>query len=279
MASLEDWAAMDETEIASESESTWDSSEQTDVFPPNSVQTQSQYLKRHCPGIFAQKRAEANLSKPKYKPFRPIYRDSQGGKENERQVFMECPTLFMSRTYYLNLNGLKQVAIGLKKTGETFSVSVILSHIRIPSKHLEMTLREWQELRSHFNTFRAIFRYKGENYPEMQPIEFGNLLVTLELMFKKPTISITDKILNTKFNFQDSTFQSLRWFEGAINGYAKFCERMIACWNASQNQANINLTPLEDGLKNQLQTELAVFGFIDSPFQPPKPTHAFGVQQ
>lgn len=127
-----------------------------------------------------------------------------------RSEQQDQPLLILSTTYFLNFNGLKTITIGLR-ADQGFTPKIVFSHIKIPSRHVELTVEDFNILKSHFNLFSELFAKNDPSIVLRKVTDFENYSINLERLFDHNTVSLIDKTHNSKFSFQKTVFDSIVW--------------------------------------------------------------------
>ena len=165
------------------------------------------------------------------------------------------PMLILASTYFLNFSGLKQITVGLRPDAK-FAVKIVFSHLKVPSRHVELSVEDFEELCKHFDLFRQVFETTETG---AKTLEFKNFDVLLESMFEKPTVTLLDKNSGAKFSFQAGIFDALVWQESNVRTAMQTCR-----WLGSQLRTLDlgKVTDQSDPLIRQAVSELKTYGCL-----------------
>lgn len=132
-----------------------------------------------------------------------------------RNEMQDQPLLILPTTYALNFSACKQITIG-NCADENFAVKIIFSHLKVPSRHLEMTLEDFAQFRTHFPLFTDLFNTNDTDVSLMKTFEHPSFVLVLENMYGNATVSMISRRCSAKFSFQKSVFETIVWLMNNI---------------------------------------------------------------
>lgn len=173
----------------------------------------------------------------------------------QRGEFQPQPLLIAATTFFLNYSGLKQVCIGLR-ADENFEIKIVLSHLKVPSRHVELSVSDFESFFQNFPLFKQAFATPDFG---SKTLEFDNFNIIIDQYQNKPTVTIQDKKTGAKFSFQRSVFDSFSWLRENISA-AVMTSRVLR--DALLKTDFQNLTNINDVRIQQCIAEMKTYGCI-----------------
>lgn len=167
------------------------------------------------------------------------------------------PILCNSTTYYLNYTGLKQITVGLR-SDENFDVKIVISHLKVPSRHVELSKQDYATFTQHFDAISQYLQL-GPNSRTSKKVQLSDVDVLCENMYNKPTVTLFDRRNGASVSFQRNVLDCLIWLRDNVAAAIKAGEALqqqllVANFDSINHESDVRL--------QQVLTELRTYNCL-----------------